>query len=198
MRLPLFIQRVRRDNASSPTLDHEGTLMIVSSHMSAHPITLRLDTDYKTALQVMKTHAIHHLPVLDGNDRLAGIVAERDLLIAAMQYSQATVDVGEVMHRDVVTVRANAPITHAASLMVKHSIGGLPVVDGDGRVVGVITETDVFRAFVTVLESKTARDEHTDSAPASPRRGAQVAAPEPPRAAARPRASRRGATAAKR
>lgn len=52
------------------------------------------------------------------------------------------------MHRNVVTATPDMPITRAASLMVRHKIGGLPVVEGNRGVVGVITETDIFRAFV--------------------------------------------------
>jgi acetoin utilization protein AcuB len=52
------------------------------------------------------------------------------------------------MHRTVTTARPEMPIAEAATLMVDQRIGGLPVVDGDERVIGVITETDIFRAFV--------------------------------------------------
>jgi acetoin utilization protein AcuB len=77
-----------------------------------------------------------------------GIVAERDLLLAATHHMQSAVDVGDVMHRDVVTTTGDAPVGEAAALMVDHRIGGLPVLDEGRRVVGVITETDIFRAFV--------------------------------------------------
>lgn len=126
--------------------------MLVRAQMTANPITLRPDTDYRTALSLMQRHAIHHLPVIGEDDALAGIVAERDLLLAALQYAGAVVEVEQVMHRDVITVRVDTPVTHAARLMVEHAIGGLPVVDDGGRVVGVITETDIFRAFVKMLE----------------------------------------------
>ena len=122
--------------------------MLVRDCMSAHPLTVRHDADYKVALKLMQEHALHHVPVLDGNENLVGIVAERDLLLAATHHLQAAVDVAEVMHRDVVTTTGDAPIGTAAALMVDHRIGGLPVLDARKRVVGVITETDIFRAFV--------------------------------------------------
>ena len=126
--------------------------MLVRDHMTPHPITLQVDADYKSAVTIMHDHAIHHLPVLDANKKLAGIIAERDLLLAASHYLGSVADVGEVMHRDVVTVAPNVRVTDAASLMIKHTIGGLPVVDRRGRVVGVITETDIFKAFVQMLK----------------------------------------------
>lgn len=125
--------------------------MLVRDRMSAHPVTIRSDADYKEGLRLMQQHNLHHVPVLDAGKKLVGIVAERDLLLAAAQHLQAVVEVGEVMHRGVVTATRNMPIAEAASLMVDHRIGGLPVVDGKQRVVGVITETDIFRAFVEML-----------------------------------------------
>ncbi len=127
--------------------------MLVHDHMTPRPITLRVDADYKSALKVMEQHAIHHLPVLDAADKLVGIVAERDLLFAALRYLGSSVDVERVMHRKVVTATPGMTVAAAASLMVTHAIGGLPVVDAGGNVVGVITETDVFRAFVRMHDA---------------------------------------------
>ena len=122
--------------------------MLVQDYMTPRPITLRTDTDFKSALQLMQQHAIHHLPVLDADARLVGIVAERDLMFAALRFLGSSVDVDHVMHRNVVTATPDMSVADAASLMVTHSIGGLPVTDPSGNVVGVITESDVFRAFV--------------------------------------------------
>ncbi len=122
--------------------------MLVRDRMSAHPVTIRNDADYKAALKLMQEHDLHHLPVLDESRQLVGIVAERDLLLAATQHLASVVEVGEVMHRDVATVTRDMPIAEAAALMVDRRIGGLPVVDAKQQVVGVITETDIFRAFV--------------------------------------------------
>jgi acetoin utilization protein AcuB len=116
--------------------------------MSTHPVTVRSDADFKAALMLMQEHSLHHVPVLDAARKLVGIVAERDLLLAATRHLQAAIEVGEVMHRSVTTARPEMPIAEAATLMVEHRIGGLPVVDADERVIGVITETDIFRAFV--------------------------------------------------
>ena len=116
--------------------------------MSTHPVTIRSDADYKVALMLMQEHALHHVPVLDAARKLVGIVAERDLLLAATRHLQSAIEVADVMHRNVTTASPEMPIAEAATLMVEHRIGGLPVVDGNEHVIGVITETDIFRAFV--------------------------------------------------
>ncbi len=122
--------------------------MLVRDRMSTHPVTVRSDADYKSALALMQEHALHHVPVLDAGSKLVGIVAERDLLLTATRHLQSAIEVGDVMHRNVMTARPDMPMAEAATLMVEHRIGGLPVVDGNERVIGVITETDIFRAFV--------------------------------------------------
>ena len=127
--------------------------MLVHDYMTPRPITLRPDTDFKSALQLMQQHAIHHLPVLGVDDRLVGIVAERDLMFAALRYLGSSVDVDQVMHRKVVTATPGMTVADAASLMVTNAIGGLPVVDDFGNVVGVITETDIFKAFVRMHDA---------------------------------------------
>jgi acetoin utilization protein AcuB len=122
--------------------------MLVRDRMSAHPVTIGHDADYKVALKLMEEHRLHHVPVLDARRKLVGIVAERDLLLAATRHLQSAIEVAEVMHPNVTTATPDMPIAEAASLMVDNRIGGLPVVDENEYVVGVITETDIFKAFV--------------------------------------------------
>jgi acetoin utilization protein AcuB len=124
--------------------------MLVRHYMTARPETLRPGTDYKTALNLMQEHGHHHMPVVDDAGALIGIVAERDLMVAATHYMGSSVEVAEVMHHGVITTTPDTPLTEAAMAMVNNKIGGLPVVKG-GKVVGIITETDVFRAFVKIL-----------------------------------------------
>jgi len=138
--------------------------MLVQDHMTPRPITLRPDTDFKAALQLMQQHAIHHLPVLGGDDRLIGIVAERDLMFAALRYLGSSVDVEQVMHRKVVTATPAMTVADAATLMVTNAIGGLPVVDENGNVVGVITESDIFKAFVRLHGAAAGTGPFTDTA----------------------------------
>lgn len=139
--------------------------MLVRQHMSVPPLTVRTDADYKTALALMQEHAVHHVPVIGPDGHLAGILAERDLLLAATRYLHSSVDVEDIMHREVVTVTPDTPLQHAAALLARHKIGGLPVVAGEGRVVGVITETDLLIALVDALGGE------AQAAPAPVRRG---------------------------
>lgn len=127
--------------------------MRVCDHMSTHPVTVRQDADYKIALKLMQDYSLHHIPVLDISDGLVGIVTERDLLLAAMHYLQSAIEVSEVMHRNVVTATPDMPIAEAANLLADNKIGGLPVVDSVGCVIGVITETDILKAFIDVLRN---------------------------------------------
>ncbi|MDH3287570.1 MAG: CBS domain-containing protein [Betaproteobacteria bacterium] len=120
--------------------------------MSTPAVTVRSDADYKAALKVMQENALHHLPVVDADGKLVGMAAERDLLLAATHYLQSAVEVGDIMHRGVVTVTSEMSVAEAATLMVEKRIGGLPVLDGGKQLIGIITETDMFRALVKSLD----------------------------------------------
>lgn len=126
--------------------------MRVADRMSTPPVTIAPDISHHAALRLMQDNHLHHLPVVDREGHIAGIVAERDLLLAIAHYVQNPVEVAEVMQRNVVTVAPETLLTEAAALMVRHTIGGLPVVDAEQQIVGVITETDIFKAFVAMLE----------------------------------------------
>lgn len=120
--------------------------MLVRTRMSQPVVTVRPDEDFQRGLSIMQQKRLRRLPVVD-RDRLVGIVAERDLLLAALHYLQSRVEVGEIMTRDLVTATPGMDLRDAAKLMLKHRVGGVPVVD-DNRLVGIITESDIFRRFV--------------------------------------------------
>jgi len=125
--------------------------MNVRKHMSAPPITISDDTDFKSALGLMQKHRIRRLPVVDAGGMLTGIVAERDLLVAADRYLSSPVEVARIMTRRVVTVGETTPVVDAAILMMERKIGGLPVVDPSHKLLGIITETDLLKALVAIL-----------------------------------------------
>ena len=122
--------------------------MLVRDRMSTHVVTVRSDADYMVGIKLMQDNALHHLPVLDPDGQLVGILAERDLLIAATHYLQSPVEIADIMHREVVTAAPDLPINEAANLMAHHKIGGLPVIEHGAKLVGIITETDILRTFV--------------------------------------------------
>lgn len=127
--------------------------MKVSDYMSRSPTTIRTDADYREAFDIMHDENLHHLPVVDANERVVGTLTQRDLQLAVRHFMEAEVEASEVMHTPVVTVAPEESLASAARLMVSNRIGGLPVVD-NGRVVGVLTETDLFRALIELAENK--------------------------------------------
>lgn len=128
--------------------------MQVRKHMSAPAITVRADSDYRAAFDVMRERDLHHLPVVDASGQLVGLVALRDMLIAATRHQNAPVEIGEVMRRPVISTKPDLQIIEAARLMMSRKIGCLPVVDAEMNVLGVITESDLFTVFVDMLSAR--------------------------------------------
>jgi acetoin utilization protein AcuB len=138
--------------------------MLVKERMSPNPITIRFDTPVTEAQALMKREKIHHLPVMDREGRLAGIVAEKDLLYASpspattlsvyeMTSLLAKLTVDRVMSAKPLTVTEDVPLEEAARLMADRNIGGLPVVRGP-TLVGIITESDLFRVFIELFGAR--------------------------------------------
>ena len=119
--------------------------------MSRAPVTVRDDTDYWKASEIMREKDLHHIPVVDRNDAIVGILTLRDLKIAATHFGDAHVEVSEVMHSPVVTITPDDLLAEAARQMIDNRIGGLPVVDGKSQIVGILTETDLLRALIDQL-----------------------------------------------
>lgn len=131
--------------------------MFVRHRMSSPVLTIGPDMPVMDALQLMKERNVRRLPVVDGEGRLLGIVSEKDLLRAApseattlsifeITYLLHRLTVGRIMSREVVTVEEDTPLERAARIMAERHFGGLPVVR-DGKVVGIITETDLLLGF---------------------------------------------------
>jgi len=112
----------------------------------------------------MRDEKERRLPVFNRRDVLVGIVSEKDLLLASpspatslsiyeLHYLLAKMTVSEVMTRDVITVTEYTPLEEAARIMVDNKIGGLPVMRDD-KLVGIITETDLFKIFIELLGAR--------------------------------------------
>ncbi len=125
--------------------------MQVSKYMSKPALTVTGDSDYRSGFDVMRAKHVHHLPVVDAKGRLLGIVAQRDMLLAAMHHQNAPIEMAEVMRHPVIATRPDMPIVEAARLMLRRQIGCLPVIDAQSVVTGIITETDLFAVFVRML-----------------------------------------------
>lgn len=135
--------------------------MFVYEHMTVPPVTVPPRTDVATASEIMRQHRFRRLPVVD-NGKLVGIVTDRDLRevsaspatslsIFELNYLLSKMQIKDMMKTKVVTIAADATIEEAALLMYDHKIGGLVVVDAAQQVVGVITESDLFKAFVNIM-----------------------------------------------
>ena len=140
--------------------------MLVRERMSSKPVTIGASVPITEALRVMRQNQVRRLPVLDEEGRLIGIVSEKDLLYASpspatslsiyeMHYMLSHLQVTELMTTDVTTVTPNTPLEEAARIMADNKIGGLPVIE-DGRLVGIITETDIFKVFLELLGAREA------------------------------------------
>ncbi len=126
--------------------------MRVETYMSHTPITIRDDTDYWEAFEIMQEKDLHHIPVVNESSAVVGILTRRDLKIAAMNFKETAVDVSEVMHCPVVTITPGELLTEAARQMIDKRIGCLPVLDTKGQMVGILTETDLLRALIDQLD----------------------------------------------
>ena len=138
--------------------------MLVRERMNKHPLTVKPDVPVDGTLQRMKDEKVRRFPVVDDHGKLIGIVTLTDLLYAApspatslsvyeMHYLYSRIRVKEVMTRKVLTVQQDAPIEEAARLMIDYKIGGLPVLR-DEDLVGIVTETDIFKAFMEMLGAR--------------------------------------------
>ena len=136
----------------------------VKEWMSADPVTVEAQAPARDALELMIEHGIRHLPVVDSLGRVVGVISIDDLraalpLAAASGASAGTVGrveigggrVGEVMTFAPHTVRAETPLAEAADLMAELRIGCLPVVENEGGLVGILSETDALRALAATL-----------------------------------------------
>ena len=128
--------------------------MIVHDRMSSHPVTIDPETSTLVALNMMQYHRLRHLPVVNADGHVVGIVAERDLLLSTSRHLNTNLEVAEVMVHDVVTVEPQTSIGDAAMLMARHHFGSLPVVNEEGKLVGILTESDIFRAFADLLSEQ--------------------------------------------
>lgn len=132
---------------------------LVRSWMTPDPITVKLETNLPEVHQIMVSEEIRRLPVVDDDGRLIGIVTLGDvrgaqpspatsLSIWEMNYLLSSLDVEKIMTPDPITVHPDQTIGEAARIMLENRISGLPVTQTDGRLVGIITESDIFSMVV--------------------------------------------------
>jgi acetoin utilization protein AcuB len=132
--------------------------MNVAKRMMRNPVHVDENDSMKKAMDLLKEHEIRHLPVLKDGEKLVGIVSERDikqaspspataLEIREIYYLLDKVKVKQIMARRPYTISSTAPIEEAALIMREKKIGCLPVLE-EGKLVGILTETDILDAFI--------------------------------------------------
>jgi len=128
--------------------------MTVRDHMTTKVFTLRLDKKVLAAKEIMDWAHVRHVPVLDEQGKLAGMVSHRDVLHASLaslaervadverRRHLFTLSIENLMRKPVTTIAPGAQVQEAARLMRELKIGCLPVVE-EGKLVGIITEHDL-------------------------------------------------------
>ncbi len=134
--------------------------MLIKDWMTKDPLTISDDTSMIKAIHIMKEHRFRRLPVVS-QGKLVGLITDRDLKEASpskattldvheLYYLLAELQVKEIMSRDPFKVHPDDTVEHAAQMMLEHIVSGLPVVNDLGDLVGIITQSDIFRAFMDI------------------------------------------------
>lgn len=138
--------------------------MLVGTRMTPNPITITPDISIAEAMERMKRENVRRFPVVGKDRNLIGLVSYTDLLYASpssatalsmweISYLLAQVKVKEVMTKEVITSTEDSTLEEAARLMVDNKVGSLPVLR-DGTLVGIITESDIFRIFLEMMGAR--------------------------------------------
>jgi CBS domain-containing membrane protein len=149
--------RVQRGNeVGAPLADLCGMPRVLVSHiMSTKVVTFFAEQTLPLAEDVMRIHKFRHLPVIDNNRRLLGLVTDRDVLRSQIERRarQDDVRISALMTTDVWTVAPDALASHAGQTLLDHKYSCLPVVAHDGTLVGIVTERDFLRFAVKALQT---------------------------------------------
>jgi CBS-domain-containing membrane protein len=141
--------------------------MTVRDVMTTKVVTVTPDTHFKSIARLLERHRVNLLPVIDAEHRVVGVVSEADLLTKVewqgrgrpgrierwlmledeLRKAQGTL-ASQVMTRDVATTREEVTVPHAAQLMMVSHLKALPVVDENGRLVGIVSRADLLKSFV--------------------------------------------------
>ena len=124
--------------------------MKITSLMIPNPITITEKASISDAIELMKTNSIRHLPVVSGKNSLKGFVTLADMRQGLIPSMVAGVSLSDLMIKDPITVDPDADIEIAAQIIYKHKISGMPVVKNN-KLVGIITESDILRAFIDMM-----------------------------------------------
>ena len=124
--------------------------MKIQSLMITNPITIGPHASVSEAIELMKANSIRHLPVVTGENRLEGFLTLADLKQGLIPSMLGDVSLDDLMIKNPITVSPDDDIELAAMLIYNHKIGGMPVVN-EGQLVGIVTATDMLRAFIDMM-----------------------------------------------
>ena len=140
---------------------------LVKDHMRTPVVTISAEAGLDRALLMMRSQRIRHLPVVEDDRKMVGLISDRDLRLSMQEMEQgpggapkgyylpALTKVRAVMIQNVLTASPEMPLANAATIMSERKIGALPVVDSSSKeVVGIITETDMLRLLTKLLKQK--------------------------------------------
>ena len=137
--------------------------MTVSKNMTINPVTTTPDMGVFEAFELMKNEGVQRLPVLDNDGNLVGIISEKNITSAAADRKVSIVEfalllskikVGDVMTKEVITVSIDDPVELAARKMSDNDISILPVVDNNGKLVGIVSRSDLFRLLLELFGTR--------------------------------------------
>ena len=139
--------------------------MIIARRMTRNPVTATPDMSVGEASDLMKREKVHRLPVLDKNKNLVGVITEKDVLYASpspatslsiheMAYLLSKLKVKDLMTKDVVTITEDTTVEEAARLMVDQDLSCLPVVSATGKLVGIVSKSDMFRILLELFGAR--------------------------------------------
>jgi len=129
--------------------------MKINSLMITDPITITENASIQEAIELMKINSIRHLPVVAKDNKLKGFITLADLKQGLIPSMLTDVSLSDLIVRNPIIVTPDDDVESAARLIYKHKISGMPVVKND-KLVGIITETDILRAFINMMGLLTA------------------------------------------
>jgi acetoin utilization protein AcuB len=125
--------------------------MLVGSLMIKDPLTISDRTSVQEAIRLMQENSIRHLPVVDESEELLGWVTLGDMKQGLLPAMVTGLSVADLMIKDPLSLHPDDDVEVAARAVYENKIGGMPVVDDDRRVVGIITVTDLLHAFINIM-----------------------------------------------
>jgi len=130
--------------------------------MHLNPIVLENTSSVVEAIKLLEEHNFRHLPIVDESNKVVGIISDRDikqvrvaidLFNVSLEEAEEEILITDIMTRNVITISPDTFLKKAADIMITHKIGALPVVEND-KIVGIISETDLLKALLWLLEEK--------------------------------------------